>query len=404
MLSQLRVLTSVRSAGALTALLVAGACGSDAAPSDDGGSAGHTVISNADRKSVPEWRLASPPTTDIGSGDTQALVMVTAGLVAGEQIIVADAGTASVRYFDRAGRHLRDAGVRGSGPGQFQHLGWMGLLPADSVAVWDPVLRRLSVFDKDGRFARMTTLHFARGPLPAVRGAFGDGSFLLTQSLPSARVPAPGTAWRDTLLYLRVMPDGSTADTLGRFPGAEWYAAAGEDGAPGRVHSLPFGRQAAADARGDMFYVGMGDGYQVARYGSDGTERLRMRKPHRPMALTRDDITEFQATLIQVGGTEEERRERMRELQAAPYPSTLPPYTSLTLDALGNVWVREPHTPGKLYESSHWSIFDSHGRWIATARGPGRFKVLQIGPDWVLGTETDRDDVDHVRLYALNRG
>jgi len=380
-------------------LVVVAACGSEGKPGGDGNSAGHSIISNDNPDDVRQWTLSRTPMLDIGAGEGQALVMVAAGLMQGGQIIVADVGAGTLRYFDRAGRVVRNVGSHGSGPGEFQFMGWLGLLPGDSVAVWDPSLRRLSVFNADGRLARMATLRFTNGPLPRVLGTFDDGALLVADPAASTQTAPPGRAWRDTLVYLRVAPDGTIADTLGRFPGAEWYAA----GATGRVHSLPFGRQAAAAVQGNRFYVGTGDAYEVAAFAADGTERARFRRPYRPVELAAKDVDDYQATSIQIGGTLEERRERARELRDAPYPRTLPPYTSLAVDTRGNVWVREPHPPGKLYQSSHWSVFDSNGRWVATARGPGRFKVLQIGPDWVLGTETGTDDVEHVRLYALSR-
>ncbi|HEY0020024.1 MAG TPA: hypothetical protein VGC13_27230 [Longimicrobium sp.] len=389
-----------RSIAAVTLpLVVIAGCGSEGKPGGDASSVGHSIISNDNRENVQQWTLSPTPMLDIGAGEGQALVMVTAGLMHGGQIIVADVGAGTLRYFDRAGRVVRSVGSPGSGPGEFQFMGWLGLLPGDSVAVWDPSLRRLSVFNADGRLARMATLRFTQGPLPRVLGTFDDGALLIADPAASTQTAPPGTAWRDTLVYLRVAPDGTIADTLGRFPGAEWYAA----GATGRVHSLPFGRQAAAAVQGNRFYVGTGDGYEVAAFAADGTERVRFRRPYRPVSLAPKDVDDYQAASIQVGGTPEERRERARELREAPYPRTLPPYTSLAVDTRGNVWVREPYPPGKLYQSSHWSVFDTTGRWIATAQGPGRFKALQIGPDWVLGTETDGDDVEHVRLYALSR-
>lgn len=326
--------------------------------------------------------------------------MVTAGVMREDEIIVADGGAANLRWFDRTGRVIRTIGERGSGPGQFQFIGWMGLLPGDSLGVWDAALRRLSVFDAQGQLGRMTTLRFTRGPIPPVLGAFGDGTLLVADAAASGQAAPPGTAWRDTLVYLRVAGDGTVTDTLGRFPGAEWYAAPGPTG---RVNSRPFGRQLAAAVQGNGFYVGTGDGYEIIAFAANGAERVRFRKPYRPVSLGPKDIDEHQATMVYVGGTAEERRERAAQLRAAPYPQTLPPYIGLELDTRGNVWVREPYEPGKLYESSRWSVFDSTGQWVATARGPGRFKVLQIGPDWVLGTQTDEDDVEHVRLYPLIR-
>ncbi|HEX6036925.1 hypothetical protein [Longimicrobium sp.] len=396
----MHLLTYMRSAGVLALLLSGVACGKDTPPRGDVEAGRHGIIRNDDRENVPRWTISPQPLVDIGGREDQALVMVTAGVVHGDEIIVADGGAVNLRWFDRAGRVLRTVGERGSGPGQFQFMGWMGLLPGDSVAVWDPSLRRLSIFDAAGKLGRMTTLRFTRGPLPPVLGAFGDGTLLVADAGAPARSVPPGTAWRDTLVYLRVASNGEIADTLGRFPGAEWYVAAG---ASGRVHSLPFGRQTVAAVRGNSFYVGHGDLYEVAAFTADGTERVRFGRPFQPVNLAPQDIDAYQSTLVHMGGTPEERRERAREVREAPYPRSLPPYLSLQVDARGNIWVREPDSTGELYAPSHWSVFDSTGRWIATAQGPGRFKVLQIGPDWVLGTVMDADDVAHVGFYKLVR-
>lgn len=391
--------TLIRSTSATALLLIAAGCGRDGVPGDSA-PAGNAVVSNADVEDVPQWTVASAPVVDIGGREDQALIMVVAGLVRGEEIIVADVGAANLRWFDRAGRAIRTVGERGSGPGQFEYISWMGLLPGDSVGVWDAALRRLTVFDAAGKLGRMATLHFTRGSLPPVLGAFEDGTLLVADPIPPTQATPAGTPWRDTLIYLRVARDGTITDTLGRFPGAEWFTATGSSG---RVHSRPFGRQAAAVVHGNRFYVGAGDDYELTALTGYGTEQARFRKPYQPVNLTAQDIDDYQSSSLRVGGTVEERQERAREVREAPYPRTMPPYLAIQTDARGNVWVREPYRSADANQPSRWSVFDSTGKWIATAQGPTRFKVLQIGPDWVLGAEMDADDVAHVRLYPLIR-
>lgn len=357
------------------------------------------VVAN-DGSSPPEWKLSPRPVLAIGGDNGPPLFWASAGVVLNDRIIIADGGAATLHYYSREGRFLRDAGRRGQGPGEFQHLTWLGVLAGDSVAAWDPVLRRLSIFDREGRFVRMASVRGTQGPLPDVHGAFTDGSLLLADARPRAQTQPPGAVWRDTVVYLRVGRLGEITDTLGHFPGTEWFVA---PGATSRVHTLPMGRHVTVAVHGATFIAGSGDAYELGVYGWDGTPRLRIRKPHRPVAVTDQDRREFLAGIIRVGGSEEERRERASEMERAPFPKALPPYNVFTADAGGNLWVREPLRPAASRETSRWSVFNQRGEWIATVHGPGRLKPLQIGPDWVLASGPDADDVDHVRIYALER-
>ncbi len=59
----------------------------------------------------------------------------------------------------------------------------------------------------------------------------------------------------------------------------------------------------------------------------------------------------------------------------------------------GSLWTRNPG-------DSAWTVHvDGHP--IASARLPAGFEVQDFGPDWVLGLERDRDDVERIALYAL---
>lgn len=344
---------------------------------------------------MPEWTLSTQPVLDIGGEGREPLFMVTSAARAPSgDVVVANAGAGELRWFDASGRLVRSAGRKGGGPGEFQHIAWVGLLPGDSVAAWDPVLRRLSIFADDGRFARAVSIP-ARGPLATLVGML-NGSFVLATRVNVE--PAGGaTVWRDSLLFLRVGLLGEVRDTVGRFPGTEWYA----DAAGTRVQTRPLGRQTVAAVAGATLYVGTGDAYLITAYGPDGAPRGEIRKPHRPLRLQPRDRQAFLSEVVQVGGSEQDRQERTRMLADAPFPESMPPYTSLTADTEGNLWVRETQRPGALPQFSRWSVFNSDGEWIASVRGPARFKAFQIGRDWILGTQTVEDGTEHVRVYRI---
>lgn len=322
--------------------------------------------------------------------------MVTSAVRVGDGVVVANSGTGELRWYDASGGLARSAGRKGTGPGEFAHIGWVGVLPGDSIAAWDPVLRRLSIFRSDGRFSRVVAVSGA-GPLASVPGVLPDAALLLS-SRTRGEPPPNVTVWRDTVLLLRVrLADGRT-DTIGRFPGTEWYG-----GANARVQTVPLERQTSVAVAGDRIYVGTGERYEIGVYGADGALRERFGRPHAPVRLTGEDRAAFLRDVVHVGGTERDRQERARSLAAAPFPETLPPYTSLLTDAAGNVWVREPQRPTHTPPISRWSVFDPRGRWIATLDGPGRFKALQIGPDWMLGTLADSVDAEHVLVYRIGK-
>jgi hypothetical protein len=347
---------------------------------------------------VPEWTLSPEPLLDIGGEGQKALFMVTsAARTPSGGVLVANAGTGELRWFDASGQFLRAAGRRGGGPGEFQHIGWVGMVPGDSVAAWDPVLRRLSIFGAEGRFARAVPIP-ARGPLATLVGPL-DGALLVATRIHVEPAEDAGV-WRDSLLFLRVHLAGEVLDTVGRFPGTEWYA----DATGNRVQTRPLGKQTVAAVAENAFYVGTGDGYEVGAYGADGTPRGKIRKPHQPLRIAPRDRQAFLGEVVQVGGSEQDRQERTRMLADAPFPESMPPYTSLSTDAEGNLWVREMQRPGTTPETSRWSVFNPDGDWIATVRGPARFKAFQIGTDWVLGTQTDLDDAERVRVYRIRKG
>lgn len=376
--------------------IAAAAAGCDAWPErgaarGDGGQPGGETIGRP-----AEWSLSAEPLIDIGGDGPGALFMATSAVRVGDHVVVANSGTGELRWYDASGVLARSAGRKGTGPGEFAHLGWVGLLPGDSIAAWDPVLRRLSIFTSGGRFSRVVAVSSA-GPLASVPGVLHDGTLLLA-SRTRGEPPPNVTVWRDTVLLLRVRLAGGRTDTIGRFPGTEWFG-----GANARVQTVPLGRQTSVAVAGDRIYVGTGERYEIGVYGAEGAFRVRFGRPQAPVRLTDEDRAAFLRDIVHVGGTQGARHERARSLAEAPFPETLPPYTSLLPDATGNVWVREPQRPTHSPPISRWSVFDPRGRWIATLEGPGRFKALQVGPDWILGTLADSVEAEHVLVYRIRK-
>ncbi len=69
----------------------------------------------------------------------------------------------------------------------------------------------------------------------------------------------------------------------------------------------------------------------------------------------------------------------------------------------GHLWVTDARAPAP-GTSVEWRIHDLEGRPVATLTTPADTRVLDSGPDWLLGRWRDELGVEHVRLYALSDG
>jgi hypothetical protein len=347
---------------------------------------------------VAAWTFGGEPLVTT-SGGLEPFVQVTSAVRTRPGIVVADAGTKRLAFFDSSGTFVRTAGREGRGPGEFQYPGWVGPGRRDSVVAWDPFQARISVFSSDGKLGRTSEAAVAAF-FPAVHGVFSDGSLLVSAPPLTGKAPvSPGRAWRDTVPYLRVASTGEILDTVGRFPGMEQYESPSPDRRTFRTVSLPFGRWTSAAVAGDRFFVATGDEYRVDAFTHNGTPHSAVRRPVQPLPLTRADVAEYTRRVVEGAGSR--AAEERAELAAAPMPKTIPPTGAMLTDAEGRLWVQEGQPMTDVARGSRWSVFDARGRRVARASGPARFTPFQIGREWVLGRYTDADGVQHVQLLRL---
>lgn len=350
------------------------------------------------------WRMGTEPSLDLGVADgdpAQQFDRVVAALRLGDgRIAVADAGAGTVRWFDASGRHLASAGRKGGGPGEFRVMEWVGAA-GDSVLVWDPLAKRLTVYGPDGRLARSVTPAPLR-PGAEVVGRMGTGTLVAT---PGLRPMGAAGLRRDSVSWLALAPDGSRARPLARHPGAELFTYPYSEGiVTGMSVAFGYGLHFAGAPRG--YYVGDDARYEVVLYGPDGSPLRRVRRAHTPVPVTDAELD------AELGGDEEIRgmppgmAEAMRHgtralRQAMPGDRVFPAFQALRVDADGNLWVEAYRRPAD--EQPRWSVFDGDGRWLGVVETRPGFDVQQVGRDWILGVERDEMDVPHVRMYPLQK-
>ncbi len=333
------------------------------------------------------WRLEDRPTVSIGDpigsfpGD---LYRVTAtGMLSDGRIIVAD-GAQRILVFDDGGSHVATIGNEGQGPGEFQMLSRLQVLPGDSILSWDWNQFRVTVFDAAGEVA--VTANMLGAPPPEVIGRFGDGSLLaLIRNVPLS--PSGYFEYSSTLL--RLDQRGQLLNTVATVPGGE-----GLDGGRRGLRILgngTFFRETKIAIGASEVFVATGSAFEVTAFSSDGVSSRTFSGPDRSSSASDDVLREIfpeRATLLE---------------EMIPSGRDLPEVSRLLVDDVGNVWVqRWRHLREGPDQGGEWSVFNPAGVLIAAVGTPDRFRVDQVWEGRVVGVWRDELDREFVRVYRLD--
>ena len=117
---------------------------------------GIEYIHNPETPLFPERKLLLTEELDIRNEDEEGNVILyrPGWFVVDRQgkIYAPDYQERCVKAFDPDGRFIQTIGKEGSGPGEFQNIGEIALLPDDSPLVLDWEAKRISIFNPDGDF------------------------------------------------------------------------------------------------------------------------------------------------------------------------------------------------------------------------------------------------------------
>ena len=377
-------------------------------------SAGIRIVENQS----PRWargaerRLSQRPTLVIGTQDGEpyqfsrirGVVRLSDGT-----LVVADATSSELRFFDATGRHVRSVGRRGQGPGEFRELQLLQRLRGDTI-VAGAHSGVPSFFSAAGTFVRQARQPGSGGELPPGPrmqiGVFDDGSRLVgIISMEAQTTNAPGR-WVDSLRGFIVEPDGNVRRRFGNI-GHMTFAHGETRPSPPWLSPI-----LASATDGRSLFLGLGNEYAIRVYSADGRLTRIIRRRWTPVKVTDADIdafvTEWSKRWIKETGAEGERRKR--DLRDDPYSDIVPAFSQFIADGTGGVWVREAKLAdapgaGQLNTMplvpSTWSVFDAQGRWSGDVTMPALFMPMDIGADYVLGVARDSDGVETVVMYRL---
>ncbi len=367
-------------------------------------SAGVRIVENSEQlKKRPIWRVLPNPLVRIGAQDGdpayQLFVARSASRLSDGTIVIANAGTFDVRFFDGNGRHIRTVGRKGRGPGEFEGLWEIARFAGDSLVVFDRQLQRLTVFDSKGEFIRTLVLHGDR--VASFIGVLDEQRVLLAVQTPMF-LRASGGVYRDSIAYVTQPLDGTQPDTLGWFPGTEFF----QDGNGSNALMIrhPFGRTTYAMGANGRVFIGTSDTYEIMVFGPrDSLQQvIRLARPFRSV-LDADIERHQKAMLSPYDGSFTIRIQGM--LDAVPYPETMPAFGRFLVATSGHLWVEDyvgpPDAIGSWDSVGTWSVFAPDGVFLGQVQIPVGVSLLAVNESHVLGRWKDDLDVEFIGLYEL---
>jgi hypothetical protein len=378
-------------------------------------SAGIRIIENAKPvwTSGREWRLSEKPIVTIGGGsgpDSLARIVGVTRLSDG-RIVVAEQTTLQLRFYDKAGRHLKSVGGKGESEEQFRYMSSMTRLAADSVAVDMP--RMASIFAPNGVFVRRVEFGpFAPGtlqtPFVAALARFGNGHAVVADYPQGKRRPAGAQRWVDSASLFLTDAKGAVVRPLGN--AAVVILVAGTT----NPSPVDFGPQAVYASNGRSIYWGFPSEYDIRVYDANWKLERIIRRAWTPRALSRDEIDAYVDGWMKMWSRKSgaEREAERAEMRGNYYPEYLPAYSAFVATSTGEILVREPDLTGAPgcwclngipSVPSRWSVFDATGRWLGDMSMPPRFVPLEVGADYVLGRSRDADNVPRAVMYRLEK-
>ena len=360
-------------------------------------------------------------------------------------MLIYDRQARVVRQYDAAGRHVRDFGRAGQGPGEYRAVSGVGVLPDGRVLVWDTAGWRINVYAPTG--ALLATWSTSSGMSPG--GVASSARALLVDTAGIIWLRRRGPLDRARLvvgpeMYERRRSDGTVIDTITRppFPRDEIQLTATDaSGRARHTSDLPF--SAPLVWRPSPF------GYLVTgvpeRYAFEmliprtagtssapatwraGEPIISVRRDVRPEPVTRRERDSARTGILA----------SMRRLDPAwswsgpEIPATKPIYHDIMIGMDGRIWIpvipevtarlgsvsgpggagggsRAPPSPSRLPRRDPppprpalYDVFEPSGVYIGQVRIPPRTTVAVRRGDHVWAVVFDEDDVASVKRYRI---
>lgn len=327
-----------------------------------------------------------------GVGDVLLLdehtLLVTEG--SAQQVVRVDLRTGEARRY----------GARGDGPHEFRGLASLHVTGGTRWAAWDMNRNRLLEFDGDDVVAEAADFPPATDGVSSARlYSTANGTRFHIFNAGFVPNPAEGVVRRETAL---VRLGAGAADTILMLKGPALYMT------PQMAGGVLFGASSIVAAAHHGVWVGDTDAQEVLRVDDEGNvvERVRWRS-RESRALTESRRNEFWARLEAEVPPEQAAALPMMKA-AIPFADSVPAFGSIRASAEGAVWIGSPQPPERnMMEAppaaQTWLVVNTHAGRAAVAATPEGFRLVRVGPDYLLGVYIDelgRQGVQLLRYHS----
>lgn len=354
-------------------------------------------------QSVSDWTVSSTPIVEIGrvEGPSEYLFgsIGTARLLPNQRIVVSDREALSVRVFGPDGELQASMGRAGEGPGEFESMFGLWVVPPDTIEVWDPQAARITRFSADGSL--IATQRVYPHPPEAPDGIL---------DLPAGRLPGGEVALAWTVGRTSTTSRMRQADqtVLGRF-GADGRLIRILGTVSGMVRSqgspIVFTPFPYADRYRDTVYVTNGVNGDVFVFDPAGGLERSFTLPAESIGGS-EAWDMLENTLSASGDTATLNlvRSRVRAEQT-------PALGGMFIDHQGLLWAKvyDPATDPIYTDASPWG---GGGEWLVSRRDgqvmarvqlPTNVAPLDVRGDRMLGLSRDALGVERLVIHRLER-
>lgn len=365
-------------------------------------SAGMIIVENLGTGAVEEWWIDSMPFIqlgDIGINTDMGLFNVVGGhrWRSGE-VVVANAGTYELVFYDRNGHRAFTAGRRGGGPGEFLAINWMGAVD-DSLFVFDSRSDRLSVFSPNGTFSRSFALKPVGGRTPSKAfGFFANGDFFAAVPLVTEAFAPSEEPIRVHSVLVRYDREGNIVSITDTVPDSEHFVQNVPPVLGGVAYwDRAFGLKASVVPVENGYFYGDGERFEITYSDLTGRVLRVIRRIHELIPVSPRHVEVYKERQLR-NLTPALRSVAELVLNDMPFPATLPTYSSLAVASDGWLWV-ESYRVGRS-DPAEWTIFDGEGRLRGRIRFQLSLNILEIGKDYILTVYTTSEDEELIYVYT----
>lgn len=356
------------------------------------------------------WVVASEPQLVIGVLDGDPAYQFSGISAIARQrdggLIVADAGSSTVRTYDSEGKSLRLLGGPGTGPGEFVRPTQVMAGADGSILVWDDATYRVTEFNPEGDLAHVRTFSRERIakavelPMYPASGILLNGGDLIVR-LTFKTGDVPSGSFRRQSGALRVASDQSVIDTVLFFPDIEEVSVDLPKGQLAIAPPLARRTSIAVQPNEDRICIGDQDGPEVRCFGPDGSA-VPIKWEADPVTVKPNDpaVASWRDSMLDLYMQKMNREDADRILSQVPAPVERPPYSEMVLDRGGHLWVKTGTAAADGSETDSYLVFDSAGRPVGPVSVPP-VRILEIGDDYLVGVARDEVEVQYVQVFEI---